>query len=59
MAMTVQELFDKIHNAYSVGHEVLNRDYDKLTDTKKAYDEGYINALESVLRLMSETVIKG
>lgn len=57
--VTVEELFNKIQVMHESAFHQLNKDYDKLTDTEKAYDEGYLNGLDWVRRFMANTIVKG
>lgn len=56
-ALTPEQLFDKIQSVMEIHHKQLNEQYEFMSDTDRAYDEGYLNALDYVRRLMAFTVV--
>lgn len=56
-SLTPQQLFDYIENVMKIHQEQLNEQYERMSDVDRAYDEGFLNALDYVRRLMSFTVV--
>jgi hypothetical protein len=56
-SLTPQQLFDYIENVMKIHQEQLNEQYEHMSDVDRAYDEGFLNALDYVRRLMSFTVV--
>ena len=56
--MTLHEFFDKIQETHNAVFFKLNAEHEQMSETDLAYDEGYLNALQFVLYIMSENRIK-
>jgi hypothetical protein len=57
--ITIRQLFEKIENVMEIHHKQLNEQYEFMSDVDRAYDEGYLNALDYVRRLIAFTVVEG
>ena len=55
-SLTPEQLFDRIQYVMEIHHKQLNEQYEFMSDVDRAYDEGYLNALDYVRRLMLTVV---
>jgi hypothetical protein len=55
-SLTPEQLFDRIQYVMEIHQKQLNEQYEFMSDVDRAYDEGYLNALDYVRRLMLTVV---
>ena len=56
-SLTPEQLFDRIQYVMEIHQKQLNEQYEFMSDVDRAYDEGYLNGLDYVRRLIAFTVV--